>query len=105
MGLVHSLRSPYLSGMSTRLTIDVSDEEATLIRKRIEGGDYRSAEEVLRAGLVALALSDAPELDDDVLRRLIDEADADDRPDVDAAKAFAEVREYIHDIARRRAKA
>lgn len=91
--------------MSTRFTIDVSDEEASLIRKRIEGGDYRSAEEVLRAGLAALALSDPLDIGDDALRRLVDEADADDRPDVDAADAFAEVREYIHDIARRRAKA
>jgi Arc/MetJ-type ribon-helix-helix transcriptional regulator len=91
--------------MSTRFTIDVSDEEANLIRKRIEGGDYRSAEEVLRAGLVALALSEPPDIGDEVLRRLIDEADADDRPDVDAAEAFSEVREHIHEIARRRAKA
>lgn len=91
--------------MTTRFTIDVSDEEANLIRKRIEGGDYHSAEEVLRAGLAALALSEPPDLDDDLLRRLIDEADADDRPDIDAAEAFAEVREHIHEIARRRAKA
>jgi Arc/MetJ-type ribon-helix-helix transcriptional regulator len=91
--------------MSTRFTIDVSDEEANLIRKRIEGGDYRSAEEVLRAGLVALTLSDPPDIADDVLRRLIDEADADDGPDIDAAEAFAEIRQHIHDVARRRAKA
>lgn len=63
---------------------------------QIEGGDFDSPEDVRRAGLVAFALVEPPVLDDDYVRRLIDEADAHDVSDLDAADAFADLRRHIH---------
>ena len=84
--------------MDREITIRVSEEEARLIDEQVSSGAFASVEDVLHAGLMTVA---APRLDDDLLRKLIAEADADPRPSVPLAEAFDEVFAYIDELERR----
>lgn len=68
------------------ITVDLGDEGESLDR-RLASGEYRSADEVLRAALRALDREASEE--DEVLRSLIDEAMDDLQPDVPAEEVFA----------------
>jgi antitoxin ParD1/3/4 len=84
--------------MDREITITVSEEEARLIDEQVSSGAYASAEELLHAGLMTVAASS---LDDEVLRKLIAEADADPRPSVPLDVAFDQVFAYIDELERR----
>jgi len=63
------------------------------VEERIQSGTYASADEVIRAGLLALQREEAAR--NEWLTTLAEESLADPRPSVPAAQVFRELRE-IH---------
>lgn len=60
------------------------------VEERVESGSYESADEVIRAGLLALQREEAGV--NEWLTRIAEEALADPRPSIPAAEVFREVR-------------
>lgn len=73
---------------SKTITIDLGEMQDSL-DARMASGAYKSADEVVREALRALDREEqAPELDNDFLRRKVEESLADPRPSVPAKKVF-----------------
>jgi antitoxin ParD1/3/4 len=68
------------------------------VEERVQSGSYASADEVIRAGLLALEREEAVsnEWDDAELIRLAEESLADPRPSIPAEQVFRELR-AIHE--------
>ena len=64
------------------------------VEDRVQSGSYSSADEVIRAGLLALEREEkaSNEWDDAELTRLAEESMADPRPSIPAAQVFRELR-------------
>ena len=60
------------------------------VEDRVQSGSYASADEVVRAGLLALEREEASR--DELLTKLAKDALADPRPSVPAAEVFRELR-------------
>lgn len=60
------------------------------VEERVQSGSYANADEVIRAGLLALEREECAT--DEWLNRLAEEALADSRPGVPAARVFADLR-------------
>ena len=70
------------------ITVDLG-EFGPRVHERVRSGEYRSASEVVQAGLEALEREEAEaELSNDTLRRLIQESLDDPRPDIPADEVF-----------------
>jgi antitoxin ParD1/3/4 len=83
----------YIRAMASKaIPIDLGDM-ASHAERHLKTGEYRSLDEVVRAGLRALDREQA-EIDAHH-RRLIDEALADPRPMLPAEEAFAEIRRRV----------
>jgi antitoxin ParD1/3/4 len=78
---------------SRPLTVTLGDLEGR-VKARVKSGAYASASEVIRAGLRALDREERAL--DEWLRRMVDEAFADPRPDIPAREVFKAIRRY-HD--------
>ena len=74
---------------SRPITVTLGKQQASL-DAWLESGEYESASEVLRAGLRALDREKAAF--DDLLRRKVQEALDDPRPDIPAEEVFARLR-------------
>ena len=85
------------------ITITVTEDEARRIEERVATGDFVSPADLVHAAVVSyIHHNDDSALDDARLRQLIAEAEADDRPDVDAKEAFASIYAYISEVAAKR---
>lgn len=62
----------------------------TAVEERIQSGSYANADEVIRAGLLALEREESAT--DEWLNRLAEETSADSRPSTPAARVFADLR-------------
>ncbi len=76
---------------SRPITVTLGDLQ-DLVARRVKSGAYASASEVVRAGLRALDREDAAVTG--WLRRAVDEALADPRPDVPAREVFVRLRAH-----------
>ena len=76
---------------SRPITVTLGDLQAH-VEMRVKSGAYPSASEVLRAAVRALDREEAAV--DDWLRRRVDEAFADPRPNVSARQVFKRLREH-----------
>jgi antitoxin ParD1/3/4 len=85
-----------------RVTVTVSSDMATTLRRTVEGGEYASASEIVREALRDWSRKrDQEQRDLETLRSLIREGDA-SGAGIPAASVFAELRELL---AERRTKA
>jgi antitoxin ParD1/3/4 len=76
---------------STQNTIRVDlGEMRRVVEERVESGSYASADDVIRAGLLALQREEVGL--NEWLTRLAEEALADPRPSIPAAQVFRELR-------------
>jgi len=80
-----------MSRTSRPVTVTLGDLHRR-VEARVKSGAYASVSEVVRAAVRALDREDAAL--DDWLRRRVDEAFADPRPNVPAAKVFARLRAH-----------
>lgn len=76
---------------SRPITVTLGDQQEKVV-ERVRSGSYASASEVLRAALRALDREEAAI--DDWMRRQVDEAFADPRPDLPADEVFADLRRH-----------
>jgi antitoxin ParD1/3/4 len=80
-----------MSRSSRPITVTLGDLQKT-VEARVKSGAYASASEVLRAAIRALDREETAI--DDWLRRKVDEALDDPRPNIPAAKVFRGLREH-----------